>query len=271
METSIDQEAIYIEYINVEFENRIQTLVESFQKESPISQKRKLQDYIDILRNEFDSFTKKNIGSNQYVTDYFVIELIKQFNLREDEYEENFVQNFLEIKLPKLRADFKSTQNRIVNRKIYEASKMEVLRFLAKYFALEKFLSDSHGMVPKKGDTIDRIINQIRNGKRNNMLDELGIQHFGHNNNSNSSAVSKTQTQIEWLGTQKQLGELFIELERNGWIKEIDVNRIKSSFTKAKTIEQILKPDEDPQTKEKPYPQIYTTKYKRKFDKIKAK
>jgi len=71
--------------------------------------------------------------------------------------------------------------------------------------------------------------------------------------------------QIEWNGTQKELGELFVELKNNGWIDDWDYDTIKACFTKSKTIHQILKPSTDKSTYEEHFEQIYTDNYKPKF------
>jgi hypothetical protein len=73
---------------------------------------------------------------------------------------------------------------------------------------------------------------------------------------------------MEWLGTQKELAELFIELKNKGYIKEFKYNTIKACFTNTNTIHQILKPDniDDPI-----YPQVYSPEYKKKFEKIEKK
>lgn len=71
----------------------------------------------------------------------------------------------------------------------------------------------------------------------------------------------------EWLGTQFQLAELFIELERKGWIKEKKHKTIKGCFTNSNTIDQVIKPGYD--LKEPTYPQIYTESYRPVFEGIK--
>ncbi|MFD2068119.1 hypothetical protein ACFSKU_14590 [Pontibacter silvestris] len=70
----------------------------------------------------------------------------------------------------------------------------------------------------------------------------------------------------EWLGTQKELAELFIELERKGWIREKKVETIQATFTKSDTIDQIMKPNRDHK-----YPEIFTPAYRPRFDGIKQK
>lgn len=76
---------------------------------------------------------------------------------------------------------------------------------------------------------------------------------------------------IDWLGTQKQLAELFVELQRKGWINEIPTKLIKKYFSKADTIDQALKPARDAKTGEATYEGIFTKAYKPSFDVIRKK
>ncbi|MFY7935987.1 MAG: hypothetical protein ACOVOQ_01315 [Flavobacterium sp.] len=76
---------------------------------------------------------------------------------------------------------------------------------------------------------------------------------------------------IEWQGTQKELAELFLELKRKKWIKEIPINLIKQYFTKSNSIHQVLKPTQDSRTKVETYEGIYAPEYKPKFDLIRLK
>jgi hypothetical protein len=74
---------------------------------------------------------------------------------------------------------------------------------------------------------------------------------------------------IEWLGTQKQLAELFIELEKKGWINKPGTKQIQAAFTKSNTIDQILKPSQNKVTKLFDYEGVYTTNYNPVFASIK--
>ncbi len=74
--------------------------------------------------------------------------------------------------------------------------------------------------------------------------------------------------QIEWLGTQQQLAELFVELERKGFIASIEPKKIKAAFTKSKSIQQILKPSINKKLVPT-FEQVFTKKYTPKFDFIK--
>jgi hypothetical protein len=65
-------------------------------------------------------------------------------------------------------------------------------------------------------------------------------------------SLGKELEKIKWQGTQKELAELFVELENKGWIKEKSVELIKAYFTKSDTIQQ-----------------VYTPAYKPSFDQIK--
>ena len=72
---------------------------------------------------------------------------------------------------------------------------------------------------------------------------------------------------FDWLGTQKNLAELFIELENKGWIKKIDRDLIKQYFTKSTTISEILKPSVD-KTGKPTFEKVYTKAYKKAFNNI---
>lgn len=75
---------------------------------------------------------------------------------------------------------------------------------------------------------------------------------------------------IEWLGTQGQLGELFVELKEKGWISEHNAKTISCAYTNSNTINQILQPGTDTKAGyKKTYPKIYTKRYKPVFSEIK--
>lgn len=75
-------------------------------------------------------------------------------------------------------------------------------------------------------------------------------------------ATAPTYDKIQWLGTQKQLAELFIELQKKGWIEGIKYDAIKKCFTKSNTINQVLKPSINSSNGYDPeYDQVYTTNY----------
>lgn len=77
--------------------------------------------------------------------------------------------------------------------------------------------------------------------------------------------VALSYNRIEWLGTQKQLGELFVELRNKGWIQDINYDALKSCFTKSKSIHQVLKPGTNTKLGMDEYDQIYTSNYSPKF------
>ena len=142
----------------------------------------------------------------------------------------------------------------------------------------------------KKAITIPTIfnekINEIDRRKRNKCLTVLAEQrclemiqkllsaesqkYILLKQQDNNITTGKAELeQFEWLGTQKQLAELFLELERKRWIREKNVKLIKSYFTKSDTIHQTLKPDHDTATGENRYLGIYGTRYKPAFKEIK--
>ncbi|MEZ4951035.1 MAG: hypothetical protein R2879_21095 [Saprospiraceae bacterium] len=73
---------------------------------------------------------------------------------------------------------------------------------------------------------------------------------------------------IEWNGSQKELGELFVELKKKGWVNNLPFKTIKAAFTKSNSIDQALLPKYDKKTYQSTYSNIYTEKYRPKFDTI---
>lgn len=95
---------------------------------------------------------------------------------------------------------------------------------------------------------------------------------------------------IPWLGTQKELAELFIELFKKLWVAgleygnakkfavtlalcfELTQTKKKENSNLALSLYQLLKPQITKSGKyEAIYPQVYTTLYKPKFNEIKKK
>ncbi|TVT37854.1 hypothetical protein FNT36_22100 [Hymenobacter setariae] len=79
---------------------------------------------------------------------------------------------------------------------------------------------------------------------------------------------SKDTKKMVWLGTQKQLAELFAQLESKGWLRAPVSSAIKRAFTKSDSIQQILKPGVIKGGTNRPYPEIFTTEYTECFDGI---
>lgn len=129
--------------------------------------------------------------------------------------------------------------------KILDADKSEVLKNLAYFDALLEF---------EKFWTKENL-----KYRESNILNEFA---------KNEDAVCNGE-KIDWQGTQKELGELFIELNRKGWLKEIPKDLIERYFTKAETIKQVLKPHTDTKQNKNLYSAIYTKAYRPKFDTIK--
>ncbi len=75
----------------------------------------------------------------------------------------------------------------------------------------------------------------------------------------------KPINQIQWLGTQKELAELFIRLKEKGWISGFEYETIKACFTNSNSIQQVLKPGQDPKTKQATFDQVFTKDYTSQF------
>lgn len=78
----------------------------------------------------------------------------------------------------------------------------------------------------------------------------------------------KDSDKINWLGTQKNLAELFIELKEKSWIEEIDPDKVKKSFTKSNSIEQLFILSYDRDEKKHVFDKVYTESYRPKFHNI---
>ena len=95
------------------------------------------------------------------------------------------------------------------------------------------------------------------------------IIEFEKQHQAKENPPPKPTNKMQWLGTQKELAELFIELEKKGWIEKIEANTLKACFTKSNSIQQVLKPISDPKSYQKTYDQVYTSQYSPSFYGIK--
>jgi len=72
------------------------------------------------------------------------------------------------------------------------------------------------------------------------------------------AAKSKSLNKIQWLGNQKELAELFVELQRKGWIEKFENETIQDCFTESNSVPQYLKPGTDTKTGEHTFENLYT-------------
>lgn len=77
--------------------------------------------------------------------------------------------------------------------------------------------------------------------------------------------IQNRGNKIQWLGTQKELAELFIRLRAKGWITDFEPETIKDCFTNSNTIDQILKPGEYTEDLGGTFEQVFTPEYVPKF------
>ena len=104
-----------------------------------------------------------------------------------------------------------------------------------------------------------------------NSLIELKKAAIDQLNKTQSIQVTNNNLEkIEWQGTQKELAELFIELKRKKFIKQIPTKLIKAYFTESNSIEQPLSPCTDKKTKTDMYDKLYSEKYEPHFENIKS-
>src|SRR6185369_7560872 len=69
-------------------------------------------------------------------------------------------------------------------------------------------------------------------------IEEVKEENDCHQQHSNAdqTTLKNSSPKIEWQGTQKELGELFIELKSKGWIAEINSDSIQNYFSNGNTI-----------------------------------
>lgn len=75
----------------------------------------------------------------------------------------------------------------------------------------------------------------------------------------------KQLNKIQWLGTQKELAELFIRLKAKGWIADFEPETIKDCFTNSNSIQQYLKPGDYTDELGGTFDQVFTSEYVPKF------
>ena len=87
----------------------------------------------------------------------------------------------------------------------------------------------------------------------------------------------RARDKIKWLAGCAELGELFVQLERMGWIEEIKPNIVDKLFyvdgtsPEAASIKDYLRPGMTGKSPEKPYPKIYSPRYKAQFENLKKR
>lgn len=143
----------------------------------------------------------------------------------------------------------------------------KILKFLIRYFTREKIYLKVKEDLDNLGLT-----NEEKNHVLHRIIPENSISKVKLYEKISPDILADHPSQkMVWLGTQKELAELFVELKKREWIKEINYKAIQASFTNSKTIAQILKPATDPKTKIDTFDQIYTSNYKPKFFAIKER
>lgn len=100
------------------------------------------------------------------------------------------------------------------------------------------------------------------------LIEEMTPQPVQDRSQSADEPVKKSSNKIQWLGTQKELAELFIRLKAKGWIADFEAETIKDCFTNANTIQQVLKPGEFTEDLGGTFEQVFTPEYPSKFHAI---
>lgn len=73
-----------------------------------------------------------------------------------------------------------------------------------------------------------------------------------------SESSKKPTKKIQWLGNQKELAELFVELKKKGWIEKFENETIQDCFTESNSVPHYLKPGTDTKTGEHTFENLYS-------------
>lgn len=112
-------------------------------------------------------------------------------------------------------------------------------------------------------DLIEKYFTQTENIRKVNLTKPITFKDIRTNPKVN---VASQVDKISWLGLQRNLGELFIELYQKKWISNLPPKLIKAYFSKSNTIADILRPyNVDGKAT---YSQVYSEEYKCHFGKI---
>lgn len=187
---TIDYPKLYEDELNKKFESCLSELKNIFEKNDDISKKRKLNQYRNKLIRVINQIAKLEIPPSSFKTDYYIEELIKRFGYRESEYDNYPITSFLEKEFKEIKEVFKNQPEKIAFFEIYKLNEKETILFLANYFALEKFISNSEKIEPTKEDKIVKIINTIRTGANRifqNVDDSFGNNYIDYESSKNAT------------------------------------------------------------------------------------
>ncbi len=163
------------------------------------------------------------------------------------DFEDHNLENYLKRYLEDIKTKFADNEHLIP--KNFEYDYRQTIDLIARrnaYIDMYKFLET------------------IQFDKSDDMFSVL-IKFKEHKKQPTIKNIQIISEKIDWKGTQKELAELFIELKNKGWIEEVNPTKIMNAFTQSDTIQQVLKPGNNPKTKIDEYNQIYTKRYKPKF------
>jgi hypothetical protein len=185
-------------------------------------------------------------GSASYNSHRVKEEIIKYYDNKKEDYKENSCYYFIKEYFSVITSNYSGLISTVQKESEdpFSLTKADIIKLIARKEAYKKLRNEFY--------------EEWKRATTNNESEEI------------LSDEVNVLDQIEWLGTQKELAELFIELKRKGYIKDIKATLVKSFFTNANSIQQILKPATDPKTKADTYSGVYTSNYKSRFDSIKS-
>lgn len=133
---------------------------------------------------------------------------------------------------------------------------------------LKGFNAEKRRVIPIEGMERENLEGNMRTAVAGASYYALKRELQGILDNGLDTAPVILLDRIEWNGSQKQLGELFVVLLKKGYISKIKPKTIQACFTDSNTIAQVVKTTQG-KGYESTYDGIYSSKYEECFYGIK--
>jgi hypothetical protein len=192
-----------------EYQRQVNLLRKFLVAEPEVTMHKKFNDYRnEKLYKEADRLTRVNITNNSFNEDPFLLELVKIFSYREDNYRITPVKNFLEKDFKELKFKYSGRTNEICFPEIYNGNETIILNFLARYNALKRIGQDCSDLIPEKDESADSVIEKVILGRWNRNANPVNAEVVGWDNyiiNESSKVSEEINLLKERPSTRKQV------------------------------------------------------------------
>jgi len=153
--SELDYQKIYDTTFNKVYDDRINKLKELFKTKDGYTNKKKFTIFTELIAHEYSDLEQGADGS----TDNYVHYLVKKFQDRYDNYEEDVIKLFFEKEVKILQEQYRTnSKSKLI---IEEYNEEDTLVFLATYLAIKALHYDCGGIFPINTDSGENILNQI--------------------------------------------------------------------------------------------------------------